>query len=66
MFEQLSLEDTAILLDADKQLIETTRLMGMAELYARVAQTGQAVRTPARNSARACRNADNGLIGALA
>ena len=37
MFEQLSLEDTAILLDADKELIETTRLMAMAELYASVA-----------------------------
>jgi len=37
MVEQLSLEDTAILLDADKQLIETTRLMAMAELYASIA-----------------------------
>ena len=36
MFEQLSLEDTAILLDADKQLIETTRVMAIAELYASV------------------------------
>ncbi len=37
MFEQLSVEDTAILLDANKDLIEKTRGTAMAELYASVA-----------------------------
>lgn len=43
MIEELSLDDTAVLLDADKQRIDTVRAIGMAELYKNLThQQGQA------------------------